>query len=105
MGEPAAFLRALGEEFELASAAPLSYEMGNPEEKRETLRRMTSNRLLDQKTVVVKLQEGFSLFTLPRLSSVVAHNRTSLEAGETCRDDLILAWKAVITKLLEGRGS
>ncbi|MDA2924536.1 recombinase family protein [Acidobacteria bacterium AH-259-L09] len=50
----------LAEFLELAGSAYLKYKMGLPEEKRDLVRIVTSNRLLVDKSVVVKLAPPFS---------------------------------------------
>jgi DNA invertase Pin-like site-specific DNA recombinase len=51
----------LREILELASAASLSHEMGNVDEKRELLEMLTSNRRVDREKVVVELSFPFCL--------------------------------------------
>jgi site-specific DNA recombinase len=49
----------LAEFLELAKNASLSYQLGNFYEKRDLLKSVTSNLLVDQKTVVIELRKPF----------------------------------------------
>ena len=56
---PAAAEHRLTEFFELAKSAQLSYEMKLPEERRDFLKIVTSNRLVEGKNIVITLKTPF----------------------------------------------
>ena len=63
---------------ELAETASLSYNMGSPEEKRELLEIITSNRLVDRKNILFKRSEPFQAIA----------NRAKNKDGSPQRDTL-----------------
>lgn len=76
-------LNRLAEFLELAGSALLSYEMGIPDERREMLKIITSNRLVNGKNVDVKLSMPFEIIA----------NRSKCSNGSPYRDTpRTLAW-------------
>ena len=60
----------VGKFLELAEKAGLSYQLGNPEERREILRIFTSNRIVDTKILYLKPSIAFeTLQNRPRISN------------------------------------
>jgi len=65
----------ISEFLELAKRAYLSYKMGLPDEKRDLLKIITSNRLVEGKNVLVELKNLFSLISEGHKSSNVGATR------------------------------
>ena len=73
----------VAEFLELAGSAYVSYKSGLPEEKRELLKKITSNRFVDGKNVAIELNIPFQIVTeLPKIPSSPLHRdipRTALD--------------------------
>ena len=74
--------------FELAESASESYKLALPEQKRDLLKILTSNRLVEQKNVTIEFNMPFREIA----------NRVSVPNGSPFRDE-VRTWDALLMKI------
>lgn len=95
--------------FELAESASLSYKTALPDEKRDLLKTLTSNRLIDGKNVVIELRSPFremekrfeSMNSTPERGDVRRGNNFAPCEIVSSEPGIVRAWDALFPRLIE----